>query len=245
MTFGNSVIGMLSVACLTACGGGATSSGDTPGTVTYNFVTPTKGSQSIFVETMVDNLNNTLNRNLVENVTAVNSDGSFTSTEDDPSNDSSTTGTVDHTFYPTTYTNNSVGQVTNLATSNADGIAVNCIATPHLAGEPSPLAVGQNWAFSFTEACNSAAPTDLTQSGIFVDAESVTVPAGTFNAYKFESTIVYTLNGTTVSRAVTHWVNASSTDSRTLKTVTDYAYSGTTPAQGSLVTDTVMLQSFQ
>lgn len=238
-------MGALALACLSACGGGSNSVPSASSTVTYKFITPINGSQSTFAETLVDNLNNSVNRNLLEKVTAVNSDGTFTTVEEDPSNDSIISGTVDHTFYPSTYIHNYAGQVTSLTTSNASGVAISCVASPNLAGAPSPLAVGQNWAFSFTETCNSAAPIDLTQTGTFVDAESVTVPAGTFNAYKFESTIVYTLNGTTVTKLVTHWVNASSSDSRALKTITAYSYSGTAPAQGSLVSDTLLLQNFQ
>jgi hypothetical protein len=76
--------------------------------------------------------------------------------------------------------------------------------------------------------------------------ESITVPAGTFNAYKFQITLTGTLpSGTTVSQSTTLWRNAASTNSRMLKEVLTYNYSGTPPAQGTTVSVTHQLQGVQ
>lgn len=245
MKLSNLIFSLLAAAFLTACGGGSSSSSDSPTTVTYSFITPKVGAQLVFANTLVDNLSNTINRTLVENITAVNPDGTFTTSWIDPSNNSITTGVVNHTFYPQTSGDNSVAQKLNLTVTPPTGSPTNCVFSPHAGGASSPLTAGQNWAFSFTDTCGASSPIAFTESGTFVGTESITVPAGTFNAYKFQSTTTYTLGGTTTTESVTQWRNAANTDSRSLKLVINYTYSGTAPAQGSLVSSTRVLQSYQ
>ena len=247
MTHCKSYLGMLAVTVLTACGGGSgTSSGGNSSATTYNFITPKAGTQLVFSETLVDNLNNTLNRTVVENVTSINADGSFTSTWADPSGDTDVSGVVDHTQYPTTFNYNSAAQGLSWGVTPYTYSPYGCAVSPHAAGAPSPLSAGQSWTFSYTQVCGSNPTLTLTQSGTFVGTESVTVPDGTFNAYKFQSTLTYTeSSGTTVVQSITSWRNAAGTDSRSLKDVVNYTYSGSAPLQGSLVSFTRILQSFQ
>jgi hypothetical protein len=249
MTHCKALLGILAVTVLTACGGGGgngTASSDSSSATAFNFIPPKVGTELVFASTLVDNLNNTLNRTIIEKVTVVNADGSFTSAWDDPSGDTTTSGVVDLTQYPTTYNYNSAAQGLSLTVTPYTGSPYSCTLSPHGAGAPSPLSAGQTWAFSFTQVCGSDSPLTITQLGTFVGTESVTVPDGTFNAYKFQSTLTYTdSSGTTVVQSITNWRNASDTDSRSLKEVVNYTYSGTAPAQGSLVSSTRILQTYQ
>jgi hypothetical protein len=251
----NLILGLLAASFLAACGGGgggSSSNGATSATsnngataATYSFITPKLGAQSVYVNSLVDNLGNTINRTVVDNVTAVNPDGTFTLAWNDPSNSSITTDVVNHTFYPSTENYNSVAQALNWTVTPSTGSPVNCVASPHGSGAPSPLNAGQNWAFNYTSTCDASSSTSSTQSGTFVGTESIIVPAGTFNAYKFQSTITSTFNATTTTASITQWRNAANADSRSLKTVVNYTYSGAAPPQGSLVSDTRGLQSYQ
>jgi hypothetical protein len=64
-----------------------------------------------------------------------------------------------------------------------------CTYDPNGSGPPFPVSVGQTWQLQYTLSCNGSAPITYTQDGTVVDAEPVTVPAGTFNALKFLSTL--------------------------------------------------------
>ena len=75
--------------------------------------------------------------------------------------------------------------------------------------------------------------------------ETITIAAGTFSAYKFVSTTTWTVNGITRTESATRWRDASGGDTRTLKMVRAIAYSGGTPAAGSLVTGSRELQSYR
>lgn len=230
-------------AALSACGGGTAAVGFGAVASAYKFITPAANSQSTYADTIVDNLNNTLNRTIVSTVVAVNADGSYRSTSVDPSGDSVTSGTVDHTFYPTTFALNNAGQETSETVTRPGNVVTTCTSNSHDAGPPTPLAIGQSWAFSYIPC--AGAPT-FAQTGVLVDTESVTVPAGTFTAYKFQSILSWTTaDGTSVTETISHWRNASATDSRIVKETTSYAYGGTPPASGSTVSMSRVLSSYK
>jgi hypothetical protein len=80
------------------------------------------------------------------------------------------------------------------------------------------------------------------QNGTVVDVESITVPAGTFNAIKLQSTISWTdALGTMRTQTVT-----SRRDVLTLVSVKEsvtIAYAGTLPITGYPVSEETVLQS--
>ena len=226
---------------LAACGGGQ--AGSAAAATAYQFITPALGSQNTYADTQVDNLNNTLKRSIVSTVVAVNADGSYRSTSVDPSGDTVGSGTVDQTFYPTAYSLNNAGQETAQQTTRPGNVVVSCAADPHDAGPPAPLSVGQHWSFSYTPC--AGAPV-FTQAGVLVDTETVTVPAGTFSAYKFQSSLTWTTaGGSAVTETISHWRNASGSDSRIVKETTSYAYTGTAPPAGSPVSLSRQLVSYK
>jgi len=230
------------------CGGGGSGISDSapaPAVATYSFAHPKAGAHLVYGDTLVDNLNNTLNRTLVTDVTAVNADGSYTTFEQDPSQDHIVSGTVDHTFYPTNNSFNAAGQRVAWTVTGAGGNTVSCTVTAGHAGAPSPLTVGQGWSANYTEVCGAGAGLDYAQTGTLMGVEMLTVPAGTFSAFKFLSTTTWTANGRTTTETVTRWRDASAADSRILKTLTIYTYTGASAQQGAPVSDTQVLQSFQ
>jgi hypothetical protein len=229
---------------IAGCGGKvSTPANELPPGANYSFVTPKAGAQSTFADTIVDNLANTVNRTLVENITAVNADGTFTASWNDPSMLVTVAGTVDQTFYPTVTQYNNVGQTTSYVVTPYSGSASSCIAAPHLGEQPSPLTQSQNWTVNYTLTCDSNAPVSYAQVGAFQDMEQLTTTAGIFNAYRFTSVITYTDAGQQVKKYVTTWVNAAVGDSRVLQESVFYTYFGTAP-QGSILSDTKALTSF-
>ncbi|MGJ7916468.1 hypothetical protein ACI48D_13460 [Massilia sp. LXY-6] len=233
---------------LAGCGGGGGGGADAPvrsSAATYTFVRPKPGAHLVFAQKLTDNLNNTINRTMVQDVTSVNADGSFTVHEEDPSHDRTVSGSVDQSLYPTDYQYNASGQPTSWVVAPSTGATVRCTLSQGNPGAPSPLTLGQAWTVNYVETCGTGAGTAFTQSGTLAGAETITVAAGTFSAFKFTSTVTRTVNGTTRTETVTLWRDASGADSRALKSASVFTYSGATPPAGALVSETSELQSYQ
>lgn len=230
---------------LSGCGGGSGTDAPahTAAAVTYTFVHPKLGAHLVYAQKLIDNLNNTINRTMVQDVTAVNADGSFSVHEEDPSHNRIVSGSVDHSLYPTDYQYNASGQASSWVTTQSTGAAINCTVSQGYPGAPSPLTVGQAWTVNYVETCGAG--TALTQSGTLAGVETISVAAGTFSAFKFASTFTRTVNGITRVETVNRWRDASGTDSRVLKATSVFTYSGGTPAAGVLVSETSELQSYQ
>ena len=241
---------LVAATLLAACGGGGSDNGSGGGsavqaavTTTYQFVPPKAGAHLVYAQQQTDTLNNTLNRTFDDDVTAVNADGTFTVHEDDPSHDHVVSGTVDQTLYPTDLQVGAAGQVTALTITNGTNVT-QCTFQGNQ-GAPATLAVGASWTTQYTETCDGGAGVTYTQNGTLAGVETITIAAGTFSAYKIESTTTWTVNGITRTETATRWRNASGGDTRTLKFTRSIAYSGGTPAAGSQVTESQELQSYQ
>jgi hypothetical protein len=238
--------GLVAATLLSACGGGGSTGGDAAqaaAMATYRFVPPKVGEHLVYADQQVDTLNNTLNRTAVDDVTAVNADGTFTVHEEDPSHNHFVSGAVDQTLYPTDFQYDAAGQLT--ASTVDDGTAVTHCTYQGSQGAPATLAVGASWSAQYTETCNGGAGVTYTQNGTLSGVETITIAAGTFSAYKFVSTTTWTINGITRTESATRWRDASGGDTRTLKMVRTIAYSGGTPAAGSPVTASRELQSYR
>ena len=238
--------GLVTATLLSACGGGGSTGGaavQAAAMVTYHFVPPQAGAHLVYADQQVDTLNNTLNRTAVDDVTAVNADGTFAVHEEDPSHNRVVSGAVDQTLYPTDFQYDAAGQVTALTVNN--GTAVRHCTYQGSQGAPATLAVGAGWTTQYTETCNGGAGVAYTQNGTLAGIETITVAAGTFSAYKFVSTTTWTVNGITRTESATRWRDASGGDTRTLKMVRAIAYSGGTPVAGSPVTASRELQGYR
>lgn len=233
-------------ATLSACGGGG---GNGSGSVAlaapgYTYVPPSTGAQLVYADALIDNLNNTVNRTLAVDISAASPGGAYTASEADPSHDRIVSGAVDHTFYPTTYTYDAMGRATSWTVTGASGTQVQCQVTgAQPGGAPSPLTAGQTWNANYVETCGAGAGATFAQTGTFMGIESVTVSAGTFNAYKLVSTTTWTVNGRTTTETATRWRDTAASGSRILKSIATFSYSGAEPPQGALVSETQSLQS--
>jgi hypothetical protein len=239
------VASLLVSTLVAACGGGGTEATPASSASSYTFAKPKLGAHLVYAQKLTDNLDNTVNRTMTMDVTAVNADGSFAVHEEDPSHNRMFSGSVDQSLYPTDYQYNPSGQPASWVVTPASGAAVACTVSQGHPGAPSPLAVGQGWSVNYTETCGTGAGTAFAQSGTLAGVETITVAAGTFNAFKFTSTTTRTVNGITRTETVTHWRDASGTDSRTLKSATVFTYSGATPPAGALVSEMHELQSYR
>lgn len=237
-------VGLIAAALLSACGGGGASpAAPASAAATYRFMPPKMGAQLVYADQQVDTLNNTLNRRAVDDVTAVNADGTFAIHEEDPSHDHIVSGAVDQTLYPTDFNYTAAGQLAGMTMARGTA-AVHC-AFQGSQGAPATLAVGTGWNTQYTETCDGGAGVTYTQTGSLAGIETITIAAGTFSAYKFVSTTTWTVNGITRTESATRWRDASGNDSRTLKMVRSFAYSGGTPAAGSPVSASRELQSYR
>ena len=238
--------GLVTATLLSACGGGGGTGGtaaQVAASVSYRFVPPTAGAHLVYADQQADTLNNTVNRTAVDDVTAVNADGTYAVHEEDPSHNRVVSGAVDQTLYPTDFQYDAAGQVTAMTVNN--GTAVTHCTYQGSQGAPATLAVGAGWTTQYTETCDGGAGVAYMQNGTLAGIETITIAAGTFSAYKLVSTTTWTINGITRTETATRWRDASGGDTRTLKMVRAIAYSGGTPLAGSLVTAARELQSYR
>lgn len=226
-------------ALVTACDG---DNGNSSMPSSYAYVVPTANAQRNYQETIIDNEGNTIVETYSQTVTAVNLDGSYVVLEED------TTGNViieDDTTYniPTeTIDVNNNGQEMTYSFTNTNGATEVCTYSPHGPGPDFPLTVGQTWTLQYTLTCGSAAAVSHTQTGTVVDVESVTVPAGTYNALKLQTTDTSTnAKGTTITQTSTNWRDVVSGFS--VQRNNTRAYSGTLPTTGYPVSIALVLEN--
>jgi hypothetical protein len=234
-------IGVLTVGAAlitwTACGG----SGSTGSSTQYNFQTPVPGSQRTYSLQVIDNYQSTINYFYTKTYNSVNPDGSFSSTVACPAGD-----TVNGTDYciSSSNTEDSTGHLLTQALTNTSTV---CTFSPFGEGQPFPLHIGQTWTATWTESCNGSptASFGLT-NGVVVDTESVTVPAGTFNAVKVQYQLVRTPSdptSATMTMSRTIWLDTQT--GKPISETTSYSYSGNLPTNGYATQMTEQLQSYQ
>jgi hypothetical protein len=178
-----SLVVLATVATVTGCGG---ANDNNPGTGTaYAFVPPVVNSTRTYSETIVDNANNTIVIEYTQTVTAVAGDGTITEMQQNTTNNSTVVNGTNYTPLTETETyDGTSGQETSYTYTAVSGEPITCTYDPRDGGPDFPLRVGQTWSISYTFACGSESPITYQQTGSVVDVESVTVPAGTFNALK-------------------------------------------------------------
>jgi hypothetical protein len=233
---------------LAACGGGggpgqATSATPPAPVQSYRFVAPKAGAHLEYASSLLDNQSNTLNRTVTEDVTAVSADGSFGVHEEDPSHNRIVSGATDQSLYPTDYQYNAAGQPLAWTVAQPSG-SLQCTISGGGAGAPATLASGADWNAAYTQTCGGVAVAE-TQSGTYAGIESVTVPAGTFSAYKFLSTTTRTVGGITRIETSTRWRDASGGETRTVRQASVFAYSGGTPPAGAPMQEVRELKSYR
>jgi hypothetical protein len=222
-------------ALLSSCGG---SSNDG---ILYAFVPPTLHSERTYSETIVDNENNTIDLSYTDTVTAVNGNGTYTVLQEDPNLESVVVDGTDYLIQTQTIQVNNSGQELSYAYVDTAGAPLNCAYTPHGPGPVFPVAVGMTWTLNYTFACGGQTPVSYMQRGTVANVESVTVPAGTFNAIKLQSRLTWTdAQGTQRTQTLTNWRDVLTSIS--VKQSLTIAYSGTLPTTGYPVSREIILQ---
>jgi hypothetical protein len=237
------IIFAISAATTVGCGGGGGSVETTGAGTAYSFVPPVAGVIRVLAETIVDNSNNTIDIGYSDSVSSVNSDGTYAALVQSTTGDSSIVNGTNYAVVTQNENYDDSGQELSYTFTGSTGVAVTCSYTPHASGPDFPVQVGQTWQIQYTLSCDDGSvPITYTQQGSVVAVESVTVPAGTFTALKFQSTVTWTnAQGTARNESTTNW-----RDTKTLYSVKQQiaiAVSGTTPANGYPVSRTIELQS--
>ncbi len=199
---------------LSACGGGGgggggsgSGGGASQSQTSAAFVAPAQGEQRVFAETIAEVGGASSTHNVYEQITQVNADGSYTGRWSEDSYYLGGNGPYESDPY--SYTYNTVGDVIGVTT-----IVDYCTNTFPSGGRPVSMQPGQTWDDSYVSKCQSGNGTSTTTvSGTYLGVESVSVPAGTYNAYKFETRQV--VNSYTYVN--TYWYDTSATDSRLVR----------------------------
>lgn len=227
---------------LAGCGGGSGADPGQPaqGSTTYEPGTPVTGATDVFKITSVDDSNNTIVVGYTQQVQSVSGAHSYILTQADPTNASPVVDGVNYHFNATTLTFVD-GRETAASDTSEGGTLQNCTFTLQSGGHAAPWWVGQTFALSVQESCTPGDLRSINESGTVAALEQVTVPAGTFNALRLQTTEVWTENGQTVTEQITHWVDPARWFF-TIKTVTSFSRSGNVPSH-YVTSRTVELQS--
>jgi len=209
----------------------------------YAFVPPVVNSTRTYSETIVDNANNTIVIGYTQTVLAVAPDGTITEMQQSTTDGSTIVNGTNYTPLTETEIYDGVsGQETSYTYAAASGELTSCIYDPRDGGPDFPLRVGQTWSIHYTFACGSQSPVTYEQTGTVVDVESVTVPAGTFDALKLQSTVTWTnLEGTSRTQTVTNWRDIAT--SHSVKEEISIVVSGTLPTTGYPVSREIVLET--
>ena len=227
---------------LMACGsGGGSSGGSTSGvpSAKINYQTPAPGSQNVYAVQGVDTGNNAFSYTYATTYNAVNADGTSSASTSFVSG--VPVNGVNY-FSPVTQSYDSTGHVQTEVTVQLGTATFSPIGE----GLPFPLYVGESWNASWTQLDNgnSVYQSFAIPNGQVVGTESVTVPAGTFNALKVDYTLMVTITaiGQTINVAKTVWVDVLTGSN--IKTLTNYSYPPGYASSISVVQLTEQLQSY-
>ena len=205
----------------------------------YTFTGPKLGAQSVF-----DIVTTTVNGNIFKTVESQSiietSDDGFATERDIKT----ASGLQSNT---TLILSNKAAQRLKTTIKLPHGGENVCIYKPHGGGAPANLQLGQSWDFDFSETCSNKAEVKLRNQGVLTAIEPITVPAGTFMAYKFQSiTTGVTASGMKVTGTNTFWRNAdvAVTGTRILREEVHYEYAGKLPIDENVVSYIRTLKSY-
>lgn len=238
---------------LSACGGGGSGSpglggGSNSQGVTYNYVAPKPGQTQSYVYNTTDIANDSGTYKYTETITSVNADNSYIANWVPLQSTYPIGGNVSGSTTPETDTYNPNGEITRFAATGAAS-SNDCTYVYAAGGRPAQLSQGQSWNESYNYQCGQNSTVE-TITGTFVGVESVTVPAGTFNAYKFQYSGSYpivdqTAPNATASFTMTIWLDADPASVRRVRQTRQTTYSGFTAPGGYEATNDMQLTAYQ
>ncbi len=168
---------------LAGCGGQSSNS------TSYGFVPPAMGSQRSYTVTDVNPTSTSVNT-VIQSVTKVNPDGSFSYHEDVPPE----VPLNGSNYLPGDYADDNGGHLLTFTPT----VGLSCTAWERGPGPGFPVTVGENWQWTYQYLCGPqiyvpSLDTGHSETGSVIEVEPVTVPAGTFAAVKLQSTVHSTL----------------------------------------------------
>jgi hypothetical protein len=207
---------------LAACGGNGDSTPPAPPPLpqTFSYVAPTLGATDTWTRTLTDSLGTSVSLQLRQRVTQANPDGSEVWTYDDP------TAVVEShdglTFRTTPQVDDvaSNGNVVDYTNTHVDGTQVTCTygrgttstadanaarVTELAARRGESFSIGQTWTSVYTISCAGQAPVSYQATASVIGYETVTVPAGTFQAVKETVVLTFVDNGISSTSSTTLW----------------------------------------
>jgi len=207
---------------LAACGGNGDSAPPAPAPLpqTFSYVAPALGASDTWTRTLTDSLGTSVSLQLRQRVTQANADGSEVWTYDDPT---AVVETHDGLTFRTTPQVDDVapnGNLVDYTNTHLDGTQVTCTYGPATtgtatanAGRVTELAarrgesfsIGQSWTSAYTISCAGQTPVSYRATASVIGYETVTVPAGTFQAVKETVLLTYVDNGITSTSSTTLW----------------------------------------
>lgn len=242
-------LAILIVSLLSACGGGGSSSASGDGnsqSVTFKFVPQAWGEIDTYTIQETDFAGNAGTYNLTVEPSKVNSDGSYILTWI-PAQSTYSRGGVQYPLIGENDLYDSAGDILQYTPINAANFS--CYYDYTSGPSPTSMVQGQSYTISDSSHCTGDTTTITnTGNGTFIGTESITVPAGTFNAYKFQNTwtspITYQA-GASTTIVNTVWLDTSPTTSRTLRRITQYGYVNFTPIDTWVKTEDEQLSSYK
>ena len=244
------VLPIILIALLAACGGGGggDATGGGPATTqgaSYQYVPPAQGQSGTYTTTVTDSSGNSATYSGIATVTQVNADGSSVTSWQYPG--SSGNYTLDGFTYgndPYLYNYDSKGQLIQSQDVAATADQVVCTYSYPGGGAPSSAVPGQSWNSSQAESCGGNDIGTFTETTTYLGIESLTVPAGTFSAYKLQ-TVDVSATASVPNLVVTNWYDTSATGSLLLKVTTQYADTGSTSSSEPNSSTDMELTSYQ
>jgi hypothetical protein len=209
-------------ATLAACGGNgdATSPPPAPLPQTFSYVAPTLGSTDTWTRTLTDSVGTRVTLQLRQRVTQANPDGSEVWIYDDPTGVVETHDGLTFRTTPQVDDVSPSGNVTAYTNTHLDGTQVTCTYGPAGSGTAAAnvgrvtalaarrgesFSIGQTWTSSYTISCAGQTPVTYHATASVIGYETVSVPAGTFQAVKETVVLAYVDNGSASTSSTTLW----------------------------------------
>jgi len=196
-------IAALAAACASLCACGGSSApppppAPAPAPATFTWVAPALGSASTWNRTLTDSAGTRETMQIRQTVSAVHEDGSLVYTYDDPTGTQVSADGLLFRTTPETANVSARGSTLDYTVTSTTGAQTTCVyAYPGGAvaaelgraralglAHVASLQVGESWQTSYTIACGSDAPVTYSVTAAVYPVETVTVPAGTFQAFR-------------------------------------------------------------
>ena len=219
----------LSAACamLSSCGGGASTPPAPPPAPApvapqqFVYLPPAAGETDVWTRVLTDSAGNSVAMQIRQQIASVDESGVRVVTYDDPTGTDVAEDGLDFRVNPETEHVSATGTASDYTLTSSSGAQTTCVygtvsgsgtgtaeatrATAQGLRRLESLSPGEAWNSAYTIACGSAAPVAYSVTAAVFPLETVTVAAGTFQAFRETVDTTWVFNGFTNSTSVTLW----------------------------------------